>query len=61
MKGDDNVLAGILWVAYLVGLLISNFYFWWLYSKGHGFLSTVFLGPFVSTVKAIVWPLFVLF
>ena len=58
---DDSALAGFLWIAYLVGFWISNFYFWWLYSKSHGFLSTVFFGPFVSTVKAIFWPLIVLF
>lgn len=44
-----------------VYLIISQFlavYFWYLWSKEHDFLSTVFIGPIVAEFKALLFPFF---
>lgn len=49
------ILLGII---YSVIGNIYGLYFWYLWSKTHGFLSSLLIGPFVGIFKGLLWPFF---
>jgi hypothetical protein len=54
---NDGFLSSLLFI-YLISSQVMTLYFWWQWSKTHGFINTILLGPFVSEFKGLLWPFF---
>lgn len=50
-------MSALLYI-YLFASQIYSLYFWYLWSQDHGFLSTIFIGPFIGEVKGLLFPFF---
>jgi len=53
-----KTLGMILLSVYLFVSQIYVLYFWYLYSKTHDFINTLFIGPFVAEFKGLLFPFF---
>lgn len=47
---------GVLYI--MIGQMFA-LYFWYVYAQSHGFLASLFIGPFVSEFKGLLFPFFV--
>ena len=52
-----GILVGIL-VIYGISVGIFIIYYNWLYANENGFISWLFFGEVIASLKALVWPLF---
>jgi hypothetical protein len=59
MKNNIPLVAIILISIYLITAHIFTFYFWYIWAKDHGFLSTLFIGPIVAEIKGLLFPFFI--
>lgn len=57
--GDSAI--EILLVIYGISVMIMATYYNWKYAVEHGFISWVFWGEIIATLKAVIWPFFVFF
>jgi hypothetical protein len=59
-KNDNgsNVLS-IIGVIYLIISQIMTCYFWWQWAQGHGFWSSMLIGPLVGELKGLLWIFFI--
>jgi hypothetical protein len=55
----ENPLSLVLGL-YGISVAIFALYFNWQYAQEHGFMSWLFFGEVIATLKAIVWP-FIIF
>lgn len=55
---DGVPIGAIILYIYLFISQIFTLYFWFLWAKTHGFLSTVFIGPIVAEIKGLLFPFF---
>lgn len=55
LRGAAQVLLG----CYCLGAMVTLPYYNWQYAKEHGFVSWMFLGQIVPSLKAATWPYFV--
>ena len=53
----DKILMGIL-IIYGISVGIFGIYYNWLYANENGFISWLFFGEVIASLKALVWPLF---
>jgi len=53
-----ELLLIMMWV-YMIAAHICTLWFWYLWSQSHGFLSTIFIGPFVAEIKGLLFPFFI--
>ena len=53
-----SIIYFLLFIYVMVSQVLA-LYFWYLWAQCHGFWSTVFIGPFVSEFKGILWPFFI--
>lgn len=47
---------------FMIYFLVSQFiavYFWYELAQEHGFLYTIFIGPFEAELKGLLWPFFI--
>jgi len=44
---------------YLIIAHIYTFYFWYLWAQSSGFLSSIFIAPFVCEIKGLLFPFFI--
>tara|TARA_Y100000592_G_scaffold42114_1_gene66947 strand:- start:6022 stop:6201 length:180 start_codon:yes stop_codon:yes gene_type:complete len=56
--------AGLTITMYLVALYfivgqIFMVYFWYMIAQVHGFMYTLFIGPFEAEIKGLLWPFFI--
>ncbi len=51
--------GGILLYLYLIISQVMTLYFWYQWAQDHSFVSTVFIGPFVSELKGLLWIFFI--
>ena len=58
MENNSNV-GSILLMIYFIISQVATLYFWWEWAQHHSFLSTLFIGPFVSELKGILWIFFI--
>lgn len=56
---DSLSFFGFLLYLYLIIAHVGTLYFWYLWSQDHGFLSTIFIGPFVAEFKGLLFPFFI--
>lgn len=55
----DGIPVGvILFAIYMFIAHIFTIYFWFLWAQTHSFMSTLFIGPFVSEFKGLLFPFF---
>jgi hypothetical protein len=55
----DGIPVGvILFAIYMFVAHIFTIYFWFLWAQTHSFMSTLFIGPFVSEFKGLLFPFF---
>lgn len=60
--GSDNILKNIVIFLGVIYLFISQImacYFWWKYAQDHGFVSSIFIGPFVGEFMGLLWIFFI--
>lgn len=38
---------------------VCALYFWYVYAQSHGFLASLFIGPFVAEFKGLLFPFFI--
>ena len=53
-----TIAMSVLTIYFLVSQLIA-LYFWYLIAQEHGFLYTLFIGPFEAELKGLLWPFFI--
>ena len=53
----DKILMFLL-IAYGISVAIFGLYYNYEYAQTHGFLSWLFFGEIIATLKSLVWPLF---
>ncbi len=53
-------LAKWLFIIYLIGVSLSTAYFNYEFAVKYGFVSWLLLGEIVATLKAVIWPLYLL-
>ena len=58
MKDNLSTIGVLIFYVYLVVAHIYTFYFWYQWAQTHGFLSSLFLGPFVAEIKGLLFPFF---
>jgi len=59
MKDTGLTLVMSLLMIYFVVSQFIAVYFWYLIAKDHGFLYTLFIGPFEAEFKGLLWPIFI--
>jgi hypothetical protein len=52
------IVMSVLMIYFLVSQLIA-LHFWYLIAQDHGFLYTLFIGPFEAELKGLLWPFFI--
>ncbi len=59
-KNDRETSFGTIFLyIYLILSQIMTAYFFWQYTKDHGFLSSILFGPFLSEFKGLFWIFFI--
>ena len=58
MNSGSN-LTSVLLTIYIIISQFATLYFWWDWAQHHSFLSTIFIGPFVSEIKGLLWIFFI--
>ena len=53
-----NIIGVFLFYAYFLVAHIFTFYFWYQWAQDHGFLSSLFIGPFVAEIQGLLFPFF---
>lgn len=53
-----TVAMSLLMIYFLVSQVLA-IYFWYLLAQEHGFLYTIFIGPFEAEFKGLLWPIFI--
>ena len=53
-----TIAMSLLMIYFLVSQFIAV-YFWYLIAQEHGFLYTIFIGPFEAELKGLLWPIFI--
>jgi hypothetical protein len=59
MKERHWILLYNLAVLYIMIAQMFALYFWYLYAQDHGFLASLFIGPFVAEIKGLLFPFFI--
>jgi hypothetical protein len=59
MKEKSFTIAMISLVLYFLISQIIMVYFWYLIAQSHGFLYSLFIGPFEAELKGLLWPFFI--
>lgn len=56
----EQFLEATMWLLVLYFMIsqIMLMYFWYTIAQAHGFLYTIFIGPFEAMFKGLLWPLF---
>jgi len=52
-------LSMYLLVIYFIVSQCMIIYFWYLIAQVHGFMYTLFIGPFEALFKGLLWPIFI--
>lgn len=58
MKNNLNIIGVYIFYVYLFVAHIFTFYFWYQWAQEYGFLSTLFIGPFVAEIQGLLFPFF---
>ena len=53
-----TIVMSLLMIYFLVSQLLAV-YFWYQLAQDHGFLYTIFIGPFEAEFKGLLWPIFI--
>ena len=59
MKDTGLTMAMSMLMIYFLVSQVLAVYFWYLIAKEHGFLYTIFIGPFEAELKGLLWPIFI--
>lgn len=59
MKDIGLTTAMYLVALYFITGQVFMIYFWYMIAQVHGFMYTLFIGPFEAQLKAFVWPFFI--
>ena len=60
MNRNTSLAITMYFVAiYFIVSQIFMVYFWYLIAQNHGFLYTLFIGPFEAELKGLLWPFFI--
>ena len=55
--GFQLAIVGVL--LYFIASQFCALYFWYLIAQSHGFLYSLFIGPFEAELKGLLWPFFI--
>jgi len=59
-QSKGSSFFGGLLVVYGWSAAIAALYFNYLYARDHGFVAWIFFGEIIATLKALIWPYFIL-
>ncbi len=59
MKDSGLTTAMYLIAIYFIIAQIFMLYFWYKIAQIHGFIYTIFIGPFEAELKGLLWPFFI--
>jgi hypothetical protein len=59
MKDSGLTTAMYLIAIYFIIGQIFMLYFWYKIAQIHGFIYTIFIGPFEAELKGLLWPFFI--
>ena len=59
MKETGLTTAMSMLMIYFLLSQVFAVYFWYLLAQDHGFLYTIFIGPFEAELKGLLWPIFI--
>jgi len=59
MKDTGLTIAMSMLMIYFLLSQVFAVYFWYLLAQDHGFLYTIFIGPFEAEFKGLLWPIFI--
>ena len=59
MKDTGLTITMCLVALYFIVGQIFMVYFWYMIAQVHGFMYTLFIGPFEAEIKGLLWPFFI--
>lgn len=58
MNHDRGITYVLIMLYFLIAQIFAA-YFWYDYAQDHGFLASVFIGPWVGEIKGLLFPFFI--
>ena len=58
-ENEGGSVWGGLFIFYMAISQIMAMFYWYEYAQDHGFLASVFIGPFVGEIKGLFWIIFI--
>jgi len=52
-------LTMVILMLYFIASQVCALYFWYMIAQVHGFMYTLFIGPFEAELKGLLWPFFI--
>ena len=59
MEERHLIMLYNLFMLYIIIAQVCALYFWYVYAQSHGFLATLFIGPWVGEFKGLLFPFFI--